>query len=99
MKEGQLFFTSRGEYSDYGIGSFFRAKKQFSFDAELDRWMRSGAYVKPYAHGYYDNSFNFFKHLEDNGFVEDLAVQEVHTHDYGSIQPGCANDRDDDVAG
>jgi hypothetical protein len=94
MKKGELFFTSRGEYSDYGIGAFFRAKKQFSFDAENERFRDKRDYPPLYP----DRTMMLYQHLIDSGLAEEVPVREVYLgYRWESIEPAAAKDREDDI--
>lgn len=106
MKEGQLFFTSMGEYSDYGVGAFFRAKKQFSWDKEYERWEHNRIgedELEQYKRNYGSTSMNFYQYLIDKGFVVEEQVQEVYLgyswDSWDAMDPKPAKDADDDVAG
>lgn len=75
MKQGETFFVSTGEYSDYGIGGHYQVVKSFSMDKEVAKWKR--LHPEPDYDMYTGTGANLLRTLEERGLVKSVEVREV----------------------
>lgn len=84
VKEGQFFFTSRGQYSDYSWGSMMRAKKDFNFRKVYTDSIIEGGLNE-------DKKFqeqDVDSYLVKNGYAEEVESREFYI-DYGYRETFC----------
>ena len=89
MKAGEIFITTTGEYSDYGIGGTWRALIEFSLDREIANRATSDGGPDDY------RGSKLFDRLIREGKVEEFKIREVHLGDYGRWEDSPAKDAED----
>lgn len=103
-KANTYFYTSFGEYSDYGIGKHYKVLRDFEFIEEVSNWLllessppaqeaietskdENGNIIEfRFQRDWFSNNeSNYFKFLEDSGFIKEIIFDEYHTGSYGDF--------------
>ena len=90
MKTGEVFITTTGEYSDYGIHGVWIALVDFSLDAEIANRAKSDG-----APDSAMESVALMDRLVREGKVQEFAAKEVNLGQYGRWNEDPAKDRGD----
>lgn len=84
MKAGQIFITTHGEYSDYGIGGTWRALQDFDLDKSLASFVSEYRVTEvPTIEAQYFDKQKFQEYLLSSGLIEAVHLPSVHLGDYG----------------
>lgn len=97
-KQGEYFYTSSEEYSDYCVGDLYYSLEEFSFVEKVKEFLVITPHtiedIEYFANGFrfkkYGNNRSleekFFKFLQDTEIIKYLDTTEYHTGSYGTFE-------------
>lgn len=97
-RQGEYFFTSSEEYSDYCIGNLYLSLEEFNFTEKVKQFLIITSHtiedIEYFVNGFrfckYGSNENleekFFQFLIDTDVIKKLPTQEYHTGCYGTFE-------------